>query len=75
MSEIDLVDVVIGNYTQEKKRFSWRGPNKKQARLDYFLVSSDFQPMITSCDIGVAYRSDHSAVFLSFQLNTNEKGK
>ncbi|VDI50525.1 Hypothetical predicted protein [Mytilus galloprovincialis] len=74
MSEIDLVDVYRELYP-EKKRFSWRGPNKKQARLDYFLVSSDFQPLITSCDIGVAYRSDHSPVSLSIQFNTNEKGK
>ena len=73
MVELDLIDVYRELYP-DKKRFSWRGPNKKQARLDYFLVTSDLQPTISNCDIEVAYRSDHSPISLSVQFNTHGKG-
>ena len=74
MSELDLIDIFRELYP-DKRRFSWRGPNKKQARLDYFLTTSDFQPIISECDIGVAYRSDHSPVSLTLQFNASERGK
>ena len=44
------------------KRYTWRGPGQKQARLDYFLTSSNLQQFIPESDIGVPYRSDHSPV-------------
>ena len=46
MEVLDLVDT-YRELHPESKRYSWRGPHKQQARLDYFLTSSDFQAFIT----------------------------
>lgn len=74
MEELDLVDT-FRELHQDIKRFSWRGPNKKHARLDYFLSSSDFQAIITESEIGVAYRSDHSPIHITINFNDNPRGK
>ena len=45
------------------KRYTWR--RKKplcQARLDYFLVSSNMHDIITDCSINPSYRSDHLSI-------------
>ena len=53
-----------------KKCFTWRRPHPlKQARLDYFLISENFMPSAQSHNILPSYRSDHSSVVLSFQIN------
>ena len=57
------------------KRYTWRGQRQKQARLDYFLISSNLQTLIPESDIGVAYMSDHSPVYLLFQLNEHVRDK
>jgi hypothetical protein len=49
------------------------GRRGKQSRLDYFLVSSDFEAFIIKSEIGIAYRSDHSPVSICLQFN-NQKG-
>ena len=42
MKTLDLHDVwCIQN--QDTNKFTWRGPQNKMARLDYFIVSSDLQ--------------------------------
>ena len=50
-----------------------RGKRGKQSRLDYILVSSDFEAFIKKSEIGIAYRSDHSPVSICLQFN-NQKG-
>jgi hypothetical protein len=46
MEVLDLVNT-YRELHPESKRYSWRGPHKKQARLYYFLTSSNFQAVIT----------------------------
>lgn len=46
MSSFDILDICRENDTQVK-RFTWRGPQNKQARLDYFLISSDLVSFIS----------------------------
>jgi hypothetical protein len=48
---------------------------QKQARIDYFLISSHLQSFIHESNIGIAYRSDHSPVYLTFQFTEHETGK
>jgi hypothetical protein len=55
MEVLDLVDT-YRELHPESNRYSWRGPHKKQARLDYFLTSSDFPAFITEADIDVLPR-------------------
>ena len=47
----------------------------KQARLDFFLVSSDFMPFVDSVDIKPAYKSDHSMVVLSCKFTEFIRGR
>ena len=56
-------------------RFSWRGLGGIQSRLDYFLVSSDFEAFIINSEIRIAYRSDHSPVSICLQFNNQKGGK
>jgi exonuclease III len=58
MNDLDLVDIWRVQHTSEK-RFSWRGPTKKQGRLDYFCISSDLEPVVVTSDIGISHRSDY----------------
>ena len=51
MNNMDLVDVWREN-NPGVRRYTWRGPNIKQSRLDYFLVSSDIKYFFQSSDIG-----------------------
>ena len=62
---------------EEKRGFTWKrlNPEKKQARLDYFLISSDMFFFLHECEIVPGYRTDHSGVLLRLQINfDNEKG-
>ena len=76
MEQLDLVDS-FRELNPDIKRYTWRGPAKKQARLDYryFLISSHLQSFIHESNIGIAYRSDHSPVYLTFQFTEHERGK
>ena len=42
---LDLVAIWREN-NPNVKRFTLRGPNSKQSRLDYFLISSDLEPFV-----------------------------
>ena len=60
MVECDLCDV-YRQFNLDRRRFTWRRKNPvKQARLDYFLASSNMLDIIKNCDISLSYRSDHS---------------
>ena len=74
MNELDIHD----NWriqNPDVHRFSWRGPGGKQSRVDYFLVSSDFEVFIIKSEIGIAYRSDHSPVSICLQFNNQKRAK
>ena len=45
-----------------------------QARLDFFLISENFMPSVQNLKIIPSYRSDHSTVVLSFQINEFKRG-
>ena len=57
-------------------RYTWRKRNPiKQARLDYFLVSSSMTDIINSSSIMPSYRSDHSIIEISINLCEFKHGK
>ena len=50
------------------KRFTWRTKSPLlQRRLDYYLISSQLQFAVTSCDIIPAVDTDHSAITLKLK--------
>ena len=60
----------------DTKRYTWRRKNcVKQARSDYFIVSSSFTDIVTSCKINSGYRSDHSILELNAKINSFQWGK
>ena len=63
-------------YIRTFQGYTWRRKNLvKQARLNYFLVSSCTTDVIEGCDILPSYRSDHSIVEFELTLHKFEIGK
>ncbi|CAG2235218.1 unnamed protein product [Mytilus edulis] len=57
------------------KRYSKRGTNKPQGRLDYFCISSDLQPLVVTTHIGTSYISYHSLVRIELKFTNQIRGK
>ena len=75
MDEVDLMDLYRTLHT-DTIRYTWRRKNPvKQARLDYFLVSSSTIDIINSCNIRPGYRSDHSILEMHITINPFKRGK
>ena len=74
INSMDLVDV-WKDKNPGVRRYTWRGPNKKQSRFDYFLVSSDIEYFVQSSDIGLSYRSDHSPVSIVLKFLNQTRGR
>jgi hypothetical protein len=73
-NSLDLIDIWRA-INPDTKRYTWRGPDLKQSRLDNFLISSDFEPFVKKVDIEISYRSDHSPVCLALQFYNQAKGR
>jgi exonuclease III len=59
----------------ESKKYTWRQNSPlKQSRLDFFLISSELNTKLASCDIKPGYRTDHSMVDLQLDFNQVERG-
>ena len=61
----------------DKKGFTWRklNPEKKQSRLDYFLINFDTFVHLDDCQIDPGCRSDHSGVLLKLEFFEQARGK
>ena len=76
MEENGYIDVFrILNENQTK--FTWRriNPVKKQARLDFYLVSEEIFQHVHDTSIIPGYRSDQSGIYLKIKLHENERGR
>ena len=68
ISEQELIDV-YRHRNPDTSRYTCRKRKPlKQARLDFFLVSSSMSDIITKCDIRAGYRSDHSIIEMDILL-------
>ena len=69
----DIIFIFTQNFPLTRK-YAWQKINSvKQARLDYFLISSQMSNMIKSCSIKAGYHSDHSIIELEIILNKFSK--
>ena len=61
----------------DTRKYTWRrlNPTKKQAILDYFLVSEPIFSFVTDSDIVPGYRTDHSGIILKLKLQELERGR
>ena len=75
MMNDELCDV-YRNLHQDTKRYTWRCKNPlKQARLNFYLISSNMMDLANKCQTRIAYRSDHSAIELEIMVNKFTFGK
>ena len=75
INKFDLVDV-FRERCPSLNRYTWRvkNPSLKQARLDFFLVSSSMNEQVVGCDIKPGYRTDHSMLELDMIVVDQTKG-
>ena len=56
--------------------YTWSAySNLKQARLDYFLVSTDLAGLVESIQTSAGYRTDHSLVLMKMIFSLQERGR
>ena len=67
----------IFRFINDDKGLTWRrlNPEKKQARLDFFLISEENFQYCYDCKVLPGYRTDHSGIILKLKLSQNEKGR
>ena len=76
MEENNLVDVWrvmnedVGAYTWKRMN-----PVRKQARLDYFLITETCLEYVMETNIIPGYRTDHSSILLKLKFINNERGR
>ena len=58
------------------RSYTWSAhSNLKQARLDYFLVSTDLAGLVESIQTSAGYRTDHSLVVMHMIFTHQERGR
>ena len=73
--ELNLIDPFREIY-ENSRQYTWQKRNSvKQARLDFFLTSEATLPSVKDIKIIPSYRSDHSSVVLSLEINEFKNGK
>lgn len=75
IDEDQFIDIF--RFINDGKGFTWRrlNPEKKQARVEFFLVSEENFQYCYDCKVLPGYRTDHSGIILKLKLNQNEKGR
>ena len=76
MNSLDLHDI-FRDFHPESKTYSWHkaGTSLKQARLDYFLISTDLSSFVESTAIRPGYRTDHSLILTYFTFVKQNRGR
>ena len=76
MAANGLIDI-YRERNPEDKRYTWRvgSPVIKQARLDMFLISSCLEGYVEKTDIQPGYRSDHSIITLTLDMEQQKRGR
>ncbi len=60
---------------EDVRSFTWFKNSKQMARLDYFLVTSDWVSRTLQTKITPGYRTDHSLLTLKLNIQTFPRGK
>ena len=73
INECSLTDAY--RYFYSRKWYTWYKKNPiKQARLDYFIVSSSLMDIISDIDIKAGCRTDHSLLMMSLLVSSFTRG-
>lgn len=62
---------------EDRRKYTWRrlNPPKKQARLDFYLVSETLFQFVIDSDIVAGYRTGHSGIIFKLILQESERGR
>ena len=80
-SVLELIDTfelddVYRDQEPAGRSYTWSAySNLKQARLDYFLVSTDLAGLVESTQTCAGYRTDHSLVVMNMIFTHQERGR
>ena len=80
-SVLDLIDTFeLGDVYRDQeptgRSYTWSAySNLKQARLDYFLLSTDLTGLVESIQTNAGYRTDHSLVVMNMIFTHQERGR
>ena len=75
MNELDLLDVFRELHPTTKK-FTWKQwGSTKEARLDYFLISSSLLPFIQNVQILPTCYSDHKPIMINIDFSKFQRGR
>ena len=70
------LDDVCRDQEPAARSYTWSAySNLKQARLDYFLVSTDLAGLVESIQTCAGYRTDHSLVVMNMIFTHQERGR
>ena len=74
-AELNLIDI-WRELHMDKLQYTWRKLNPfKQARLDFFLISTNLYIDVENAEIESGYKTDHSAINLTLSFEKHSKGK
>ena len=61
---------------ENKKMFTWRrlNPVRKQAQLDFFIISDNLSSFVTDTQITPGFCTDHNGIWLRLKLQESVKG-
>lgn len=72
--ELDLIDCWREDHLEDRK-YTWLRKNPiKQASLDFFLISSSLYTKVSDTRILPWYRTDHSAILLTLNMDNLHRG-
>ena len=74
MTQLNLRDI-WREKNENHRRYTWAGPNSKQSRLDYFLISSDLVQYVQETNIEIRYKSDHNPISVTLKFVDQERGR
>ena len=74
MESLELFDI-WRVHNEEVKKFTWFKNSKQMARLDYFLITSDWVTKTVHTKISPGYRTDHSLLTLRLNIEKFPRGK
>ena len=76
MAEQNILDI-WRVMNENRKRFTWRRKKtvRKQARLDFFLMSDNISQFVMASQIIPGFRTDHNSIILKLKLHENDRGK
>ncbi len=74
MESLELYDV-WRDQNENQKKYTWVRNKRQMARLDYFLITSDWITRTSKTDISPGYRSDHSLITIKCNIGNVDRGR